>query len=54
MKTRSLGQYEEKENCIVSNEIGETKNYASDIVVFGDMLDFNEKPIDPFFTRGCH
>ena len=38
----------------VEENVGDLKEYRGCCVVFGDMLDSNQKLIDPFFTRGRH
>ena len=66
--TRSLEQYEDAELCIdfggasqgalqgieVEEIVGHLEEYRGFCVVFDDMLDSNQKLIDPFFTRGRH
>ena len=66
--TRSPEQYEDAERCIdiggasqgalqgreVKENVGDLKEYRGCCVVFDDMLDSNQKLIDPFFTRGRH
>ena len=41
-------QYEEKYH--ITNEIGEIIDYGGGIVILDDMLDSNQKAIDPFIT----
>ena len=58
--TRSPEQYEfaELRNDIggvsVEENVGDLEEYRGCCVVFDDMLDSNQKLIDPFFTRGRH
>ena len=62
--TRSPEQYEfaelRAELCIdnggvsVEENVGDLEEYRGCCVVFDDMLDSNQKLIDPFFTRGRH
>ena len=50
--TRSPKQYDEDFDC--SGEVEILENYQNCVIVFDDMLDSNQKLIDPFFTRGRH
>ena len=56
--TRSPEQYEDVEFYIqgieVEENVGDLEEYRGCCVVFDDMLDSNQKLIDPFFTRGRH
>ena len=58
--TRSPEQYEFAELRIdiggvsVEENVGDLEEYRGCCVVFDDMLDSNQKLIDPFFTRGRH
>ena len=57
--TRSPEQYEDVELHIeqgieVEENVGDLEEYMGCCVVFDDMLDSNQKLIDPFFTRGRH
>ena len=56
--TRSPEQYEDVELYIqgieVEENVGDLEEYRGCCVVFDDMLDSNQKLIDPFFTRGRH
>ena len=57
--TRSPEQYEDVEQHIeqgieVEENVGDLEVYRGCCVVFDDMLDSNQKLIDPFFTRGRH
>ena len=56
--TRSPEQYEDVELFIqgieVEENVGDLEEYRGCCVVFDDMLDSNQKLIDPFFTRGRH
>ena len=56
--TRSPEQYEDVELYIqgieVEENVGDLEEYRGCCVVFDDMLDSNQKMIDPFFTRGRH
>ena len=56
--TRSPEQYEDVELYIqgieVEENVGDLEEYRGFCVVFDDMLDSNQKLIDPFFTRGRH
>ena len=54
--TRSPEQYEniDVEDVSVEEQITDFKNYKNCCVVFDDMLDSNQKLIEPFFTRGRH
>ena len=53
--TRSLEQYEGLLEDVSVEENGEDlEMYRGCCVVFDDMLDSNQKLIDPFFTRGRH
>ena len=56
--TRSPEQYEYVELYIqgieVEENVGDLEEYRGCCVVFDDMLDSNQKLIDPFFTRGRH
>ena len=56
--TRSPEQYEDVEFYIqgieVEENVGDLEEYGGCCVVFDDMLDSNQKLIDPFFTRGRH
>ena len=36
----------------MEENVGDLEEYRGCCVVFDDMLDFNQKLIDPFFTRG--
>ena len=38
----------------VEENVGDLEEYRGCCVVFDDMLDSNQKVIDPFFTRGRH
>ena len=45
----------EKENVLVQDLKDRTKQeYQNCCVVFDDLLDSNQKPIDPLFTTGRH
>ena len=57
--TRSPEQYEDVELHIeqgieVEENVGDLEEYRGCCVVFDDMLDSNQKMIDPFFTRERH
>ena len=58
--TRSPEQYENAElrldigGVSVEENVGDLEEYRGCCVVFDDMLDSNQKLIDPFFTRGRH
>ena len=66
--TRSPEQYEDAELCIdiggasqgalqgieVEENVGDLEEYRGCCVVFDDMLDSNQKLVDPFFVRGRH
>ena len=58
--TRSPEQYEDAElrldigGVSVEENVGDLEEYRGCCVVFDDMLDSNQKLIDPFFTRGRH
>ena len=56
--TRSLEQYNkiEIEDVSVGEDLGDKsiQDFQNCCVVFDDMLDSNQKLIDPFFTRGRH
>ena len=56
--TRSPELYEDVELYIqgieVEENVGDLEEYRGCCVVFDDMLDSNQKLIDPFFTRGRH
>ena len=56
--TRSPEQYEDVELYIqgieVEENVGNLEEYMGCCVVVDDMLDSNQKLIDPFFTRGRH
>ena len=56
--TRSPEQYEVVELYIqgieVEENVGDLEEYSGCCVVFDDMLDSNQKLIDPYFTRGRH
>ena len=57
--TKSPEQYEDVELRIeqgieVEDNVGVLEEYRGCCVVFDDMLDSNQKLIDPFFTRGRH
>ena len=62
--TRSPEYYEDAELRIdiggpshgieVEENVGDLEEYRGCFVVFDDMLDSNQKLIDPFFTRGRH
>ena len=54
--TRSPEQYEniDVEDVSVEEQITDFQDYQNCCVVFDDMLDSNQKLIDPFFTRGRH
>ena len=58
--TRSLEQYEDVKldlelgDIEVEENVGDLDEYRGCCVVFDDMLDSNQKMIDPFFTRGRH
>ena len=54
--TRSPEQYEniDMQGIEVEENVGELEEYRGCCVVFDDMLDSNQKLIDPFFTRGRH
>ena len=41
-----------KDDFDTEEDVGELKISKMDIVIFGEMLAFNKKTIDPFFTRG--
>ena len=51
IKTRSPEKYE---NFYTSSEVLNFEEYKSGIVVFYDMLDFNQKAIDPCFPTRRH
>ena len=51
-KLESVSPYEEDFDC--SEEVESLENYQNCVIVFDDMLDSNQKLIDPFFTRGRH
>ena len=51
-KLESVSSYEEDFDC--SEEVESLENYQNCVIVFDDMLDSNQKLIDPFFTRGRH
>ena len=50
IKTGSPEQYNDEFNT--EDEIREVNECEGGIVVFNDMLDYNQKATDPFFTRG--
>ena len=54
--TRSPEQYEniDMQGIEVEENVGDLEEYRGCCVVFDDMLDSNQKMIDPFFTRGRH
>ena len=58
--TRSPEQYENidiggaSQGIEVEENVGDLEEYRGCCVVFDDMLDSNQKLIDPFFTRGRH
>ena len=54
--TRSPEQYEDIDiqGIEVKENVGDLEEYRGCCVVFDDMLDSNQKLIDPFFTRGRH
>ena len=58
--TRSPEQYEDidiggaSQGIEVEENMGDLEEYRGCCVVFDDMLDSNQKLIDPFFTRGRH
>ena len=54
--TRSPEQYEFVDigGVSVEENVGDLEEYRGCCVVFDDMLDSNQKLIDPFFTRGRH
>ena len=54
--TRSPEQYENinMQGIEVEENVGDLEEYRGCCVVFDDMLDSNQKLIDPFFTRGRH
>ena len=58
--TRSLGQYnglhKNASHISVEEDLGDQsiQDFRNCCVVFDDMLDSNQKLIDPFFTRGRH
>ena len=58
--TRSPEQYEDVKldlelgDIEVEENVGDLEEYRGCCVVFDDMLDSNQKLIDPFFTRGRH
>ena len=53
--TRSPQQYEGLlEDVSVEENVENLEMYLGCCVVFDDMLDCNQKLIDPFFTRGRH
>ena len=56
--TRSPEQYNkiEIEDVSVEEDLGDKsiQDFQNCCVVFDDMLDSNQKLIDPFFTRGRH
>ena len=54
--TRSPEQYEniDIQGIEVEENVGDLEEYRGCCVVFDDMLDSNQKLIDPFFTRGRH
>ena len=54
--TRSPEQYEfiDIGGVSVEENVGDLEEYRGCCVVFDDMLDSNQKLIDPFFTRGRH
>ena len=53
---RSPEQYEDIDigGVSVEENVGDLEEYRECCVVFDDMLDSNQKLIDPFFTRGRH
>ena len=57
---RSPEQYEDLDiggasrGIEVEENVGDLEDYRGCCVVFDDMLDSNQKLIDPFFTRGRH
>ena len=58
--TRSPEQYEDidiggaSQGIEVEDNVGDLEEYRGCCVVFDDMLDSNQKLIDPFFTTGRH
>ena len=58
--TRSPEQHEDidigaaLQGIEVEENVGDLEEYRGCCVVFDDMLDSNQKLIDPFFTRGRH
>ena len=54
--TRSPEQYEDIDigGVKVEENVGDLEEYRGCCVVFDDVLDSNQKLIDPFFTRGRH
>ena len=58
--TRSPEHYEDidiggaSQGIEVEENVGDLEEYRGCFVVFDDMLDSNQKLIDPFFTRGRH
>ena len=48
--TKSPEQYTKESNA--EEEIRERSEFEEGIVVFDDMLEYNQNAIDPFFTRG--
>ena len=54
--TRSPEQYEqiEVEDVSVEEQITDFQDYQNCCAAFDDMLDSNQKLLDPFFTRGRH
>ena len=54
--TRSPEQYKglQLEDVLVKQNVGYLEKYRGSCVVFDDMLESNQKLIDPFFTRGRH
>ena len=54
--TRSPKQYKniDIEDVSVEEQITDFQDYQNCCVAFDDMLDSNQKLIDPFFTRGRH
>ena len=54
--TRSPEQYEniDMQGIEVEENVGDLEEYRGCCVVIDDMLDSNQKLIDPFFTRGRH
>ena len=45
---------EDLEHISVEKDIGDVEDYENCCIVFDDMLDSNQKLIEPFFTRGRH